>query len=113
MAAPITPPISTPLTTLPIDLLLPRARSKESLTIGGSGETRLAGGAAGARLLGLVRAGHEGGVHLLEHHVAVDDALAHVGAAGQVVHDVEQHLFEDGAQTASTGAAQERLLGHG
>src|SRR2546430_8044636 len=39
MAAPITPPISTPLTTLPIDLLLPRARSEKSLTTEGIPET--------------------------------------------------------------------------
>jgi hypothetical protein len=32
---------------------------------------------------------------------------------GQVVHDVEQHLFEDGPQAAGAGAPQQRLVGDG
>ena len=32
-------------------------------------------------------------------------------AAGQVVHDVEQHLFEDGPQAAGAGAPEQRLVG--
>ena len=32
---------------------------------------------------------------------------------GQVVHDVEQHLFEDGPQATGAGAPQQRLLGDG
>ena len=34
-------------------------------------------------------------------------------AARQVVHDAEQHLFEDGAQPAGAGAPQQRLIGDG
>ena len=41
---------------------------------------------------------------------SIDDR-ADVAATGQVVHDVEQHLFEDGAQAAGAGAAQQRLVG--
>src|SRR5437588_1502235 len=70
----------------------------------------LAGGAARPRCRSLFGAGHKGGVHLLEHDRAVDDALAHVGATGQVVHHVQEDLFEDGPQPASAGTAQQRLL---
>ena len=52
------------------------------------------------------------GFTLREHDVAVDDAPADVAAAGQVVHDVEQHLFEDGPQPAGAGAPQQGLVGH-
>ncbi len=38
--------------------------------------------------------------------------LADVGAAGQVVHDLEQDLFEDGPQAPGAGAPQQGLLGH-
>ena len=31
---------------------------------------------------------------------------------GQLVHDVEQHLFEDGPQAAGAGAPQQGLVGH-
>ena len=51
------------------------------------------------------------GATLLQHDLAVDDALHDVGARRQVVHDLEQHLFEDGPQTASAGAALQRLVG--
>ena len=37
--------------------------------------------------------------------------LHDVGARRQVVHDLEQHLFEDRPQTAGTGAALQRLVG--
>src|SRR5690606_30754112 len=43
----------------------------------------------------------------------VDHALADVVAAGQPVHEVEQHLFEDGPQTAGAGAPEQGLLGDG
>ena len=56
--------------------------------------------------------GHEGRVDPVEHHRPVDDALAHVGAAREVVHHVEEHLFEDGPQPPGAGPAQQRLLGH-
>ena len=39
--------------------------------------------------------------------------LADVGAPGQVVHRVQQHLFEDRPQAAGAGAAQQRLFGDG
>ena len=38
------------------------------------------------------------GVHLRQHRVDVDDHATDVGAARQLVHRVEQHLFENGAQ---------------
>jgi hypothetical protein len=37
--------------------------------------------------------------------------LLDVVAAREVVHDVEQHLFEDGPQAAGAGAPQQRLVG--
>ena len=43
--------------------------------------------------------------------LAGDDDLGDVLAAGDVVHDVEQHLFEDRAQAAGAGAAQQREVG--
>ena len=39
--------------------------------------------------------------------------LLDVVAARQVVHDVEQHLFEDGPQATGAGAPQQGLVGHG
>ncbi len=51
------------------------------------------------------------GLTLSLHGVVVDDDLADVGATGQVVHRVEQHLFEDRPQPAGTGATQQRLIG--
>ena len=42
-------------------------------------------------------AGDERRRHPLQHDAAVDDAARDVGAAREVVHDVEEHLFEDGA----------------
>ena len=48
---------------------------------------------------------------MLEHHRLVDDAPRDVGSTREVVHDVEEHLFEDGAQAAGTGAALQRLVG--
>ena len=57
--------------------------------------------------------GHERGVHLVEHDLTVDHALAHVAARREVVHDVEQHLFEDGPQATGAGAAEQRLVGDG
>src|SRR4051812_13422434 len=49
-------------------------------------------GAAGSRLARDLVARDERGIDLLEHDLAVDHALADVGAARQVVHDVEQDL---------------------
>ena len=60
-----------------------------------------------------LRPRHEGRVDPLQHDGPVDHALAHVAAAGQLVHEVEQHLFEDGAQPASPRAPQQRLVGDG
>src|SRR2546423_15724358 len=54
--------------------------------------------------------GDERGVHPVHHDGAVDHAARDVVAARQVVHHLEQHAFEDGAQTTGTSAALERLL---
>src|SRR5262245_53184108 len=56
---------------------------------------------------------HEGRVDLLDHGLPVDDDLADVAAPGQVVHRVEQHLFEDRPQATGPGAAAHRLVGEG
>src|SRR5205807_721437 len=69
-------------------------------------------GAAAAPLGSRLDPGHERRVDLLEHHGAVDDALADVVARRQLVHHVEQHLFEDGPQTPGARPPQERLVGH-
>ena len=66
--------------------------------------------ASGSAAAGLVF-GDQRRRHLAQHDLLVDDALHDVGARRQVVHDLEQHLFEDGAQTASAGAALQRLVG--
>ena len=81
----------------------------------GVGQRRRASGRGAAGPLGPrgLAAGHERGVDLLEHDLAVDDALADVGAAREVVHDVEQHLLEDRPQATGAGAPQQRLLGDG
>src|SRR5438067_349599 len=51
-------------------------------------------------------------VHVLEHGLARDDHLRDVLAlARDVVHDAEQHLLEDRAQTTRASAAQDRLVG--
>ena len=51
-------------------------------------------------------------MHTVQHDGTVDHTTADVRAAGEVVHDLQQNLFEYRAQTACTGAAQHRLLGH-
>src|SRR5690606_37122769 len=68
-------------------------------------------GAPRPLLAGDLAAGDERGVHLLEHDRRVDDALADVVAAREVVHHVEQHLFEDGPQATRTRAAEQSLVG--
>src|SRR3954453_20031455 len=50
-------------------------------------------------------------VDVLEHDLAGDDDLRDVLARRDVVHDGEQHLFEDRAQTTRAGAAKDRLVG--
>src|SRR3546814_3606845 len=67
------------------------------------------GGAARALLARSLAAGHERGVDLLEHDLAIDHALLDIGARRQVVHDVEEHLLEDGPQTTGPGASQQGL----
>ena len=42
----------------------------------------------------------------------VDHHLLHVAQAGQVVHGVEQHILEDGAQAAGAGLSLHGLAGH-
>src|SRR5207245_1091450 len=73
-------------------------------------------GGLGRALLGLLgRLGpaNERRVHLVQHDALVDDALGDVLAGGQLVHDVEQHLLEDGPQSAGAGGAQDGLVGDG
>ena len=70
-------------------------------------------GATGALLARRLGARDEGGIDLLEHGRAIDDDLLDVGATRQVVHDLEEDLFEDGPQTASAGAPQQGLVGDG
>src|SRR3546814_18265729 len=48
----------------------------------------------------------------LEHDLAIDHALLDIGARRQVVHDVEEHLLEDGPQTTGPGASQQGLVGN-
>src|SRR3954469_12542019 len=70
-----------------------------------SASAGLAAGAFGLRL-----AGHQRGRGLLYHRVDVDQHRAHIAAAGQVVHRVEQHLFENGPKAACARATQQRLI---
>src|SRR3954454_352963 len=70
-----------------------------------SASAGLAAGAFGLRL-----AGHQRGRGLLYHRVDVDQHRAHIAAAGQVVHGVEQHLFENGPKAACARATQQRLI---
>src|SRR5438874_5558544 len=100
--APIPPPINAHTTRRFMPDRVPRTRRCQS----GSGASR-------ASLAWRLGARHECGVHLLEHDFTCDDALADVGSTRQVVHDVQQHLFEDGAQPACAGTSQQRLVGDG
>src|SRR3990172_7278062 len=54
---------------------------------------------------------YEGGVHLASDDLAVDHALGHVAARGQLVHRVQQDLFHDRAEAPRTGGPQDRLVG--
>src|SRR5215211_7708501 len=53
----------------------------------------------------------QGGESRFLHHFSADDHLGDVVAARHVVHDVQQHLLEDGPQSAGTGAAQQGEIG--
>ena len=53
------------------------------------------------------------GLAFVCHRVGVDQDPADVGAPGQLVHRVEQHLFEDRPQPTSAGAPQQRQVGDG
>src|SRR3954471_4458739 len=66
------------------------------------------GGPAGGQV-----ARHDRRYHLLQHDLAGDQHPPDVGVAGDLVHDREQNLFEDRAQPAGAGAAQDGLVGHG
>src|ERR671917_189081 len=77
---------------------------------GGAGRPVLRRGAARALLARGVGARHQRGVDPVEHDGPVDHALADVAAARQLVHEVEQHLFEDGPQAAGAGAPEQRLV---
>ena len=56
---------------------------------------------AGTARLGCLALRYERRMYPVEHDCTVDHASAHVAAARQVVHDVEQHLFEDCPQALS------------
>src|SRR5579884_3029247 len=72
------------------------------------------GGAAAAGRLGRrAGEGHQRRVHLVEDDGSVDYALRDVRPAGEVVHDLEQDLLEDGPEPAGARAPQEGLLGDG
>src|SRR5579884_1904545 len=47
----------------------------------------------------------------LGDRVGADDALAHVAARRDLVHHLEQHLFDQGAQAAGAGLVLQRALG--
>ena len=49
---------------------------------------------------------------MITHDLVGDDDLVDVISAGHVEHDVEQDLFQDGAQTSGTRASCQCLLGH-
>src|SRR5688500_11453708 len=55
-----------------------------------------------------LRLGHESRRGLLAYDGGVDNALGDVVAARELVHGVEQDLFEDRPQATSAGAAQQR-----
>src|SRR4051812_582284 len=90
-------------------------RRGDARAASGSPARTSAGGSAGplGLLDGDLRTWHERGIDPLEDDAAVDDATTDVAAARQVVHDVQQHLFEDRPQPACPGAAQQRLVGDG
>src|SRR6266508_5874721 len=76
----------------------------------GSPRTCSSGGALAALGALVAVAWHQRRVDPAEDHVGGDHAAAHVVAGGQVVLDVEQDLFQDRAQPAGAGAAQDRLV---
>jgi len=49
-------------------------------------------------------------VHAIEHHSPVDDALADIGTAREVVHDLEENLFQDGPEPTGAGTPEQRLF---
>src|SRR5215212_11848654 len=53
----------------------------------------------------------QGGQSRFLHNFSANDYLGDVVAARDVVHDVEQHLLEDGPQSAGTSAAQQGEIG--
>src|SRR5438034_8222756 len=66
------------------------------------------GTALGRAFLGLLRglrSADEGRVDLVQHDALVDHALGDVLAGGQLVHDVQQDLFQDGPEAAGAGGA--------
>src|SRR5690606_41039151 len=58
-------------------------------------------------------AGYEGRDRVFEHRLAGDDHSGHVLSRGYFVHHRLEDLFEDRAQAAGAGAAQDRLVGDG
>ena len=65
-------------------------------------DVRRSGGGTFAARIGN---GNDGGVGPGSHHLGVDNDPSDIRPGGDVVHDVEENLFEDGSKAASTGAA--------
>src|SRR6266542_203859 len=66
------------------------------------------------RLLGglvLLAPRNQRGVHPGQDDLLVDQALGDVLARGQLVHHVEQHLFQDGPEATRPGASEHALVG--
>src|SRR5207249_4518762 len=75
-------------------------------------------GGAFLRLLGslvllLLAPWNERRVDAGEDHLLVDDALGDVLAGGELVHHVQQHLFQDGPQASGTRPPQQSLFRDG
>src|SRR5579875_262404 len=51
------------------------------------------------------------GIDPVQDNRTVDHALTNVVASGEVIHDLEEDLLQDGPKASRTGTAKERLLG--
>ena len=56
-------------------------------------------------------AGNERRVHAVANGTLFDQAPLDIRRRGDLIHDVEHHLFDDGAQGARAGAALHRFAG--
>src|SRR5436190_404583 len=61
---------------------------------------------------GELLAGHQGRQHRVSNDLRGDDHLRDVVATRNVVHDIEQHLFEDRPETPSPSATQQCKIGN-